>query len=201
MAARYKKFKELCWTSRQLNLSFVDASKLLASYYVSRFSPAARRFAPDFVVVRATYGSRQLQIPLRLNGIDCSMLAEIFLGGMYDVEGSGVQTIVDLGANIGLSTLYLSIRHPTAKIASIEPMPSNIEMLRQTIALNGVNSRVFEGAIGTSDGFAELSVSANPTVHSLVPGSAGLATVRVPTISMPSLMTSLGWDTIDLLKI
>jgi FkbM family methyltransferase len=129
------------------------------------------------------------------------VLSEIFLGGVYDVQCEDVHAIVDLGANIGLSTLYLSIRYPSAKIASIEPMTDNVRMLRETIALNGVNSRVFAGAIGASDGFANLAVSASPTVHSLVPGSIGLETVRVPTMSMPSLMTTMGWNTIDLLKI
>ena len=201
MAARLEKFKELLRTSRQLDLSSVDIAKLFASYYTSRLPAPLRGLAPDFVVVKATFASRAVHIPLRLNGIDCSVLSEVFLGGVYDVQCDDVHAIVDLGANIGLTTLYLSIRYPSATIASIEPMEHNVRMLRETIVLNGVNSQVFAGAIGVSDGFAELAVSASPTVHSLVPGSVGLETVRVPTMSMPSLMATMGWNTIDLLKI
>lgn len=201
MAARYNKFKQLLRTSRELNLSFVDALKLYASYYVSRLGPVARRFAPEFVVVHATYRSKRIKIPLRCNGVDCSILSEIFLDGMYDVERDDVRTILDLGANIGLSTLYLSIRHPGAAIASVEPMTANVKMLRQTIALNALDARVVAAAIGTHDGIAELALSAVPTVHSLVPGSAGLKTVSVPQISVPSVMATLGWTGIDLLKI
>ena len=201
MAARLRKFKELLRTSRQLHLSSVDASKLFVSYYASRLPAAVRRLGPEFVIVRATYDARIVHIPLRLNGIDCSMLSDIFLGGMYDVQCGDVHTIVDLGANIGLSTLYLSIKHPSARVASVEPMSTNVQMLQRTVALNGLDARVVAGAIGTSDGFAELTISPDPSVHSLVPGSTGLDTVRVSQISMSSLMTTMGWNTIDLLKI
>jgi FkbM family methyltransferase len=43
-------------------------------------------------------------------------------------------TILDLGANIGLASIYFATRYPQARIWSVEPLPDNLELLERNLA-------------------------------------------------------------------
>lgn len=45
-------------------------------------------------------------------------------------------TIIDVGANIGVSTTYFKSKYPSAKIISIEASPRNFMLLKNNIAIN-----------------------------------------------------------------
>lgn len=185
---------------KRLGLSYLDSLKLLASYYFSRLGISW----PLFFLVHLSHAGKVLRIPLRPNGADYKVLADVFLNHFYKIEASGVQTIIDLGANIGLSTLYLKTLYPDARVACVEPVPANVEVLKQTLLLNGIDdAHVFSGAIGTDNGSALLMIHSDPTAHSLIPNlSIGpLPSIEVPQISVKSLMEQLGFTMIDLLKI
>lgn len=79
-----------------------------------------------------------------------------------------VRLIVDCGANIGLSALYLARRYPNAKILAIEPAPGNYAMLvrntREVPAIQPVQAAVWPrlASLGIADptrSYASLSVS------------------------------------------
>ena len=57
-----------------------------------------------------------------------------------------VNVIIDAGANIGLSTIYLKNIFPNAVILSIEPSATNFEMLKRNVA-NYADIILFEGAL------------------------------------------------------
>jgi FkbM family methyltransferase len=66
---------------------------------------------------------------------DFELFHEVFLDNAY----SGVTIhpkgpIVDLGANIGVSTLWFAMKWPSSRIYSIEPDPENMRRLNQNIA-------------------------------------------------------------------
>lgn len=61
-------------------------------------------------------------------------LQEIFVDQIYKQTLSANPTIIDCGANIGLSVLYLKKQHPTATILAFEPDPLNFSLLQQNIA-------------------------------------------------------------------
>lgn len=48
--------------------------------------------------------------------------------------------IVDVGANIGLSTIALSQAVPRGKVIAFEPSPRNLEFLKKNIRANGINN-------------------------------------------------------------
>ena len=197
---RYQNLRHLYTLCQRLHLSYLDSLKLLASYYFSRLGVSW----PRFFVVRISHAGKVLRIPLRPNGTDYRVLADVFLNHFYEIKVSGVQTIIDLGANIGLSTLYLKTLYPKAQVVCVEPFPANVEVLRRTLLLNGIDDvHIFSGAIGMDDGIAILKLDSDPTAHSLVPSpSIGpSSTIEVPQISVASLMEELGLREIDLLKI
>jgi FkbM family methyltransferase len=67
---------------------------------------------------------------IRPGTTDRKVFREIFLFKTYEVElREPPETIIDAGANIGLSSVYFTRRYPSAIIYAIEPETSNFEML------------------------------------------------------------------------
>ena len=113
----------------------------------------------------------------------------VLLDGTHDPEnvdnviyalrerGIAPDQIVDVGANIGTSTLELLSAYPDATAVSIEPHPDNYRLLRQNVIANGLEDRVrtVNVAVGDANGTVQLVVSAsNPGDHrvgSPAPGS------------------------------
>ena len=51
--------------------------------------------------------------------------------------------IVDIGANIGVYSVYASTKGKNNKIYAYEPMKENFEILKQNVALNNCEGKVF----------------------------------------------------------
>ncbi len=67
---------------------------------------------------------------LRSNTSDISAFYQIFSYKQYKIDfGNEPKYIIDLGANIGLSTIYFKYKYPHAVIIAVEPDPSNFELL------------------------------------------------------------------------
>ena len=139
---------------------------------------------------------------IRPNGTDHVVLAEIFGAKPYE-SAAAPKRILDLGANIGMTTLFFGARFPDAEIGSVEPFPGNQTLLRENIRLNQIRSTVFAGAVGITSGEAELFVGDVADAFSLTPASnvGPQKKVRVPQFSVEQIMAQLHWTHIDLLKI
>lgn len=171
--------------------------KYLMSWYLSR-SAVLTKMAPPHFVVRLPGGTRAC---IRPNGRDLGILTEIFDDGVYQSD-KVPRRVLDLGANIGMATVFLASQFPNAQFACVEPFPGNQAMLRENIRLNNIKAEVFEGAIGTDSGEADLFLGMGEDVFSLTPvDPAGLQKLRVRQFSVPQVLDQLGWESIDLLKI
>jgi FkbM family methyltransferase len=74
---------------------------------------------------------------LRENTFDFITLEEVVLEQVYRAIPKHVprcQRIIDLGANIGLTCLYLAACYPTARIAAVEPLLQNYTLLTKNVA-------------------------------------------------------------------
>ena len=85
-------------------------------------------------VVRVRLARRPFShVSLRADSDDPHTVVEIFHDAVYqpalDALGE-CRSIIDLGANIGLSCLYFADRCPGAKIFALEPFPSNYKLLQ-----------------------------------------------------------------------
>ena len=77
---------------------------------------------------------RDVEFPfyLRIPSFDVVTFEHVFLRQEYRFDAkTSPRTIVDAGANIGLSSIYFSNRFPGAKIIAIEPEDGNFEMLKR----------------------------------------------------------------------
>lgn len=79
--------------------------------------------------------------------------AEIFQDDNYDLPGlPDAPFIVDIGANIGLFSLYMKRKRPAARILAFEPAPENVSALQQNLALHGVEGvSVYPMCLGTKE--------------------------------------------------
>lgn len=69
---------------------------------------------------------------LRLRTSDISTFKQVFLDQEYALDLSRQpENIIDAGANIGLTSIYLAGRYPEARILSIEPEQSNFSLLEK----------------------------------------------------------------------
>jgi len=71
---------------------------------------------------------------LRVPSSDVPTYEQIFIKQEYDFDVKRTpKTIVDAGANIGLSSIYFSNNYPDSKIIAVEPEESNLAILRRNI--------------------------------------------------------------------
>lgn len=114
--------------------------------------------------------------------------------------------VIDCGANIGMSLLYIKIRAPHARVQCFEPNPAARAVLEKNIAANnwGDEVQVFPYALGKEKGSADFFVEENEATSS--GGSIGHHTknknrsLNSYTVDVDTLSHYIN-DTIDLLKI
>lgn len=120
-------------------------------------------------------------------------------------------TFIDIGGHVGTVTVAVLVDNPECRAVVVEPLPENIEVMRENFARNGVSDRVtvLYNAIGTElfqrIGYTLARVPDVPDVHRFVgsPVSADYAgeSVDIPTTTLAACFAVLGVDTVDLMKI
>src|SRR5438309_225550 len=76
------------------------------------------------------------EISLRPATNDLFTFDEVFLTQVYgEVKFwlSEAQTVIDLGANIGLASIYFMHHYPGCRVLAVEPDPENYDVLRQNL--------------------------------------------------------------------
>jgi FkbM family methyltransferase len=144
----------------------------------------------------------------------------LFTPQMFDVMERGVLaqaiekrgemfTFVDIGANVGLYSLYVaSLAGSHARILAIEPQPGILERLRFNLAANpGVNVTVLPIAVADRAGTVELVLDASDSGGTHIDkrnetrGSARATVVAVPCKTLVEILAETGIASIDALKI
>ena len=119
---------------------------------------------------------------------------------------SSPSRVLTLGANIGLGVICLRDEFPEAELVAIEADPRNFELLSRNLEQNNVVAQLISAAASARGGeLLPLRLFDNTTCSTLI-AKEGLhpgheAVVKVPTLSMDQLLGSVGWDSVDLLKI
>jgi FkbM family methyltransferase len=160
-----------------------------------------------------------LTILFRRNQSDLYILRENFVQRIYEFDyesvlGGSAQTIVDLGANIGLSSLYLQARFPSAQLLCVEPVDANVDMLRQNAAANDFSWLIESAAVTAESGTVSLfpnewwsSSSITPHVAQARAGNTArlenvlqLPCQDVEGATVTDLLNRNAIDTVDIMK-
>jgi FkbM family methyltransferase len=138
-------------------------------YYAGLKSPLAHRGITAFrdgrvlhVPFRASE-DKVWEVYLRDNRLDVLTLAEFFSPEAFIVDefpDCEPAVIYDIGANIGVASLFFGVRYPRAAIYGFEPLPSNYEVCSMNYQ-NLNQARAFPWALGSSTGTATFEFEAN----------------------------------------
>jgi FkbM family methyltransferase len=157
-------------TSRWLwsmGASTKDSLELLASYNsrVVRRRLGLRGVAPMTARLR-TEGA---ELPFRFCAAsDFTVLWEVFQQRQYELPvGLSPKTILDLGANTGLSALFFRARFPNATIYAVEAHPATYALLEHNAALWS-NVRPVHVAASGSNGRVEFYGTPDESISSSV---------------------------------
>jgi FkbM family methyltransferase len=146
---------------------------------------------------------------LREPGSDLDTFREVVMKSIYQqvVERIGeCEYVLDLGANIGLTSLYLASVFPTCRILAVEPSPENVEMLTLNVSSLVTKGRcqICSGAVWWQDATVDLSPPPNGTAyHAIkVSGDCGAGMQQpAPAYTVETLMKLAGFPRVDILKI
>lgn len=154
---------------------------------------------------RLTVRTPRLRRPvtLRMRTTDVSIYEDVLLRGQYDLPLPFVpQTIMDLGANIGMASVYFANRYPNAQIVAVEAEASNFEMLLLNTS-QYPKIRPIHAAVWNRDGNIALS---SPREGYHLTDKLGFAVIDgdntpIRAVTMRTLMNEVRMPSIDLLKV
>lgn len=126
---------------------------------------------------------------------------EIFIRGEYSVPKiHQPRIILDVGANIGVASVYFCVRYPDARLYAIEPDPEVCAVLRKNLAAYQ-NASVHQCVLSDIDGAIDFHIhptsSIASSLQSRVPGEK---IVSVPSQMLDTFMKAQKISAIDLLK-
>lgn len=148
------------------------------------------------------------EITLRIGTSDVPTFEQIFVVREYASRNLPVtaETIVDIGANIGLASIYFGLKYPTARILSMEPDADNFALLQVNTAKLPVPPSCENAALWKFDG--EIALHRHDESGAPL-GAWGLrvsederaADSKTRCVRLDSLLTLARFDHIDILKI
>jgi len=146
----------------------------------------------------------QHPIHLRLGGSDLAVFEQVFVTKQYDIvrTGSAPNTIVDAGANIGMSSLYFHLLFPDAKIWAIEPDRDNFELLAENCGPYKNITCLLAGLAATECTLTiSNKTSASPWALRTTPAESSTDSLAVPGLTLSTILRQFGLQRIDLLKL
>ncbi|MFZ2190540.1 MAG: FkbM family methyltransferase [Candidatus Magasanikiibacteriota bacterium] len=102
---------------------------------------------------------------------DLSVIDEIFVDKMYrsteNIILDNKNCILDIGAHIGLFSIYASVLNPKVKIIALEPEPSNFALMKENLKLNHCKNVVVKqtALIASEESEVTLQLSKNSHNH------------------------------------
>jgi FkbM family methyltransferase len=135
-------------------------------------------------------------VTYRLNRGDIQSLREVWFEDCYLLPFSLTpETLVDLGANIGLTSLWLAKHYPIKRVIAVEASPENARLVNINLSQNGVPVEVIAAAVGPRDGTVRFNLHKDSNLGSFDPSGT-----EVPMISMASVLGRLPERAVDLVK-
>lgn len=124
----------------------------------------------------------------------------------YDLDSipfADGDVVLDIGAHVGIVSIYLAKRYPMLKIYAFEPVPENFARLERNLKANGVANVTAVNQAISADGrpltlAVGLSQNSGGSSAFLANGHAG---VVVDSLTLREVFTQYGIDRVRLLKI
>jgi FkbM family methyltransferase len=143
-------------------------------------------------------------VTLRGNGTDPFIFDQIFTDRQYEFDTKGIElaTIIDMGANIGMATVFFKNRFINATIIAVEPDAANMNLLKKnTTTLSNIfyeqcavwyktGTGVFINAADDASSFAIRDVNENDMDEAAI----------INTITINDIVLKYNLEKLDLVK-
>ena len=132
---------------------------------------------------------------------DSSVLYEMLVTEEYGFTGGlkSPVSMIDGGANIGLTAVYFLNRYPSVHIISVEPFAASVELCWKNLAPYTGRTTVIQGAIWPEEGSVCLDPQDEDWANRVRPAQSG-ETGSAKALTMKSLIALCG-GSLDLLKL
>ncbi len=148
------------------------------------------------------------EVGLRLRTSDIPTFIQIFVNAEYESPAMPMSAgvIVDLGANIGLATVFFGLKYPEAKILAVEPEAANFAAMIGNTAALGDRVQMLRAAVWTRDGKTMLRMK-DDGGDSLGEWGAQVTDTQdqrgspVTCYKLTTLLDKAGFGDVDILKI
>lgn len=138
---------------------------------------------------------------IRKNPFDYATFEEVLLKEEYklDIDYSPI-SIVDAGANIGLTSIFFANNYPNSRIISIEPNSDNFELLK-------LNTRPYKNILIKNAGIWSHEATLEVIDAGMGNNSFTVKETKVSSkgtmsgVSIGTIMKECDWEIIDVLKI
>ncbi|MCC6287524.1 MAG: FkbM family methyltransferase [Chitinophagaceae bacterium] len=156
------------------------------------------------VQYRLSFNKQPKTIYLRTYSGDIAMFYEIFWQKVYEVvinKNTNPHTIIDIGANIGMASLFFSQRFPQAIIYAVEPDADNFEILTENLSeeIQSGNLIPVKAAIADKDG--EVYLQKKEYAYNSSVSEVAVSDNKVRAFSMHSFFREMMIEQVDILKI
>lgn len=141
-------------------------------------------------------------ISLRLRSNDVAVI-EIMGLDAYGVDLAllgNVKTVFDIGANIGVTSVYLARRLPDARFVCVEASPSSFALLEENLSRNVPRASALNLALVAEPGSFRVIEGSYSGITRVDP-DRGQSGTRIPGMTLSQLCEQSGFDTVDLLKL
>jgi FkbM family methyltransferase len=138
-------------------------------------------------------------IKYALNQGDIQSVREVMVDQIYRLPNSITPSVmVDLGANIGLASVFYHCEYDCEVIICVEPLLRNVTMLEENIKLNGMTALVHHAAISSTAGTVRFKSDRCSNLGRIDNDDGD---ILVSSITMNEVLRNTPNNWIDLLKI
>lgn len=127
------------------------------------------------------------------------MMNEIFCNQEYNVSIVNPKNIIDLGSNIGISSVFFATKFPNAKIYCVEPDPDTFNILIKNCS-QFKNIKAFNLAIYDKNSEIIFFKNKKHNASSLIKREANDIEIKINCTTLDNLINSNDIDKVDLLK-
>ena len=143
------------------------------------------------------------KIKIRSDSTDFYVLTNVWLLEEYDnkkIQIGKEDVIIDIGAHVGLFTIYASQFCNNGKIYCYEPIKENYNLLVDNVKLNNIkNTTIYEKAVTDKSSIVRIFINQDNAAHSIFTESNKYENIE--SISLKDIFDSNQIQKCDLLKI
>ena len=178
---------------------FLNSRKIFKNWYI--YPKVYYKLISDkFPIFETNTG---LKIKIRKNSTDLMALTHVWLIEEYKSENFDIKdtdVIIDVGAHIGLFSLYASQFCKNGLIYSFEPIQDNYHLLVDNIQSNNLKQiKPFNLAVSNSNSNVKLYLNDDESGHSMFSKSS--KTVTVDSISLQQIFDDNNIENCNFLKL